>query len=62
MDGVDLREKLTAAGGWRVISDISACCRRLGRGRALAASSGEPVRELRGLWVRGESRDGCSTT
>lgn len=49
VDGVDLREKLTAAGGCRVISDISACWMRPGRGLARAVSSGELVRELRGL-------------
>lgn len=61
-DGVDLREKLTAVGGCRVISDTSACWMRPGRGRARAVSSGELFRELRGLWVRGESLEGCSTT
>lgn len=61
-DGVDLREKLTAAGGCSVISDTSACWMSPGRGRARAVSSGELLRELRGLWVRGESLEGCSTT
>lgn len=60
-EGEDLLEKLAVEGGRRVISDISGGMggwTMLGRGRGRTKISGEPWCELRGLCVRGESREG----
>lgn len=61
----DLREKLTVAWGCRVISGISRewdVRRMLGRGGGRTRISGEPGWVLRGLWERGERREGWRTS